>query len=216
MGTYLKLFRSGGLKLAGAYFWNAHVFDLIHGTDTHRMRKQENLETTLANLENAVSYMVTWSRTLRKTQKFLTKVYNLTEETYFVDYGCGKGKVILWSQKNDILKLGDRYLGIDFDHSLIEIARNNAKKMALNPDNFVHANVLDFGGYPPKEISFLYNPFDQTVLVKLLETLAQRSEYVIYVNPIHRKIFLDAGFKTLIRKESWHANLSYEIFQNGK
>ena len=216
MRTYLQLFRSQGLKLVNTYFWNAHLFDLINGTDTHSMRKQEDLESSLENLDNAVSYMVSWSKTLRETQQILKKISDYSEERYFVDYGCGKGKVILWSLKNDILNLGHRYLGIDFDPSLIEIAKKNAIIMNLDPKNFVHANVLNFHRYPAKEISFLYNPFDHIVIVKLLETLTLRSEYVIYVNPVHRNLFLNAGFKSFIRKKSWHANLSYELFHNGK
>lgn len=212
MRTYLRLFRSRGIRLVNAYFWNAHYFDLKFKTDTHKMRELKDISTSFENLENAVAYMVSWDRTLKQTQRDVMNLFDHLDDHYFVDYGCGKGKVVLWSLNKDILKIGQRYIGIDFDPSLVAIAKNNAKAMHLDEGVFRNANVLDFLDYPDKEISFFYNPFDQKILEKLLVNLSGRATAVIYVNPVHRQLFLEAGFKSRIRKKSWHANLSYEIF----
>jgi len=212
MNTYLKLYKSRGMRLVNAYFWNAHLFDIRFKTDTHKMRELKEINTSFGNIENAVAYMVSWNRTLKQTQSHVTKLLKDLDGHSFVDYGCGKGKVVLWSAKKDILKIGNRYVGIDFDSSLIEIAKSNANKMHLDAGIFKNANVLNFLEYPEKEISFFYNPFDEKILSRLLEGLINRASAVIYVNPVHRQLFLDAGFISKIRKEEWHANLSYEIF----
>lgn len=214
MGIYYELYRSRGIKLVFTYFWNAHLFDLINGTDTHNMRPREELFSRLGNIQNTAPYMVSWTKTLRDTQNHIAKLNIDLSEFTFVDYGCGKGKAILWSQKKDILNLRNNYLGIDFDESLINIARANARKMKLNSDVFYHNNVLNFPYYSSPEISYLYNPFDEIVLKKLLTTLKKRAKFVIYINPIHRQLFIDTGFRTHIRRNSWHANLSYEILVN--
>ena len=214
MGVYFKLYKSRGLKLVFAYFWNAHLFDLINGTETHKMRLSDEIFSQLGNIQNTAPYMVSWTKTLRDTQNYIAKLNMDLSEFTFVDYGCGKGKAILWSQKKDILNLGNNYLGIDFDESLIKIARANARKMNLNSDVFYHNNVLDFPYYTNLEISFLYNPFDEIVLIRLLTTLRKRSKFVIYINPIYRQLFINSGFRTYIKRDSWHANLSYEIFVN--
>jgi SAM-dependent methyltransferase len=212
MKTYLKLFQSRGIRLVYAYFWNAHFFDLKFKTDTHKMRKLEDINTSFENLENAVAYMVSWDQTLEQSQRDLLNLFENLDGHYFIDYGCGKGKVVLWSLKKDILKIGHRYMGIDFDPSLVAIAKNNARVMHLDEGVFRNANVLDFLDYPEREISFFYNPFDEKILEKLLDKLVERATAVIYVNPVHRQLFLEAGFRSRIRKQSWHANLNYEIF----
>ena len=188
------------------------MFDIKNGTDTHKMRELKEIKTSLDNLENSVAYMASWDKTLKITQEIVLEMLGNLEGHHFVDYGSGKGKAILWSLKNDILKLEGKYLGIDFDPSLVEIAKNNARRMRFTPDVFINANVLKYRNYPIKEISFFYNPFDEKVLTPLLESLIHRSSAVIYVNPVHRKIFLEAGLKSRVRKNGWHANLSYEIF----
>jgi SAM-dependent methyltransferase len=132
----------------------------------------------------------------------------------FVDYGSGKGKVVLWSQKKDILKLGNRYRGIDFDPNLTNIAKSNAKKIGINPSQFECADAIHRDIQNMREISYLYNPFDAELILELAYKLSRIESVIIYVNPIHEQLFIDAGYVCAKSYKSWHPNLNYSILTN--
>lgn len=64
------------------------------------------------------------------------------------------------------------------------------------PVEFVNLNALDYRLPDEPVVVYMYNPFDETVLMPLIADLLARpagSDYVAYVNPVHRAAF-DAAF----------------------
>lgn len=99
--NYLRMFRSKGIKLPVYYFFQAHLYDLIHGVDTHKWLPKTYLESDAAlNKNEYYIYMASWTCEIKnifeKIKSYLGK--NFSEYT-FIDIGCGKGKVpIVWNQ----------------------------------------------------------------------------------------------------------------------
>ena len=52
-----------------------------------------------------------------------------------------------------------------------------------------------------QNVFFFFNPFDEVVMLKVVKNILaslkekSRKVYIMYVNPVHKEIFLSAGFK---------------------
>ncbi len=117
-----------------------------------------------------------------------------TTDDVICDLGCGKGRVLCWFATLPVA----RCVGIEFDPDLADAARQNAARMrgrlaridVLTED----ATLTDFSGVT---IVMLFNPFGEQVLRPVLNALSQslrdqpRPLTLIYVNPVHRRVFDD-------------------------
>jgi SAM-dependent methyltransferase len=160
-------------------------------------------------------YMVSWSSTLRKS--FLkTKVLFNLQNFDFIDLGSGKGKATLYARKSNLLGESDRYFGIDFEKSLVEIAKRNSIKMFGDPGNFFAEDVVEveWDKYSRKLLIYMYNPFDSIVLKQVLEKIKTKKVIIVYVNPVETPLLVENGYKILYSFKSWHANLTYTLFTN--
>jgi SAM-dependent methyltransferase len=116
----------------------------------------------------------------------------------FVDLGCGNGKVLLVAAHCGFQKVR----GVEFARELCELARRNwsnfaSRTGAKESDCVIHENDVSLYDYQPDETAyFIYNPFDQAVLRKVLakisESIRQRPRTVAIVicnpNPIYQSV----------------------------
>lgn len=131
----------------------------------------------------------------------------LFEQTYLedtqgtlLDLGCGKGRV---------LGIGAAYnfkhiIGVDFSEPLCIDAKQNAGNLAKKyKDTRFEIVCADAGEYAiPASVTtiFLFNPFDNSVMRKVLKNLKlsiasnPRPVKVLYANPVCKKLFTEAGF----------------------
>lgn len=214
---YVDLFRSRGIKLAISYFFQCHLFDLLNRTDTHKMLRKGEMQVNSGNFVHSLMYMVSWTSTIKRTQIFLKGIIeNQSEQYTFIDVGCGKGKVVLLARQLGIIGC-DRasYVGIDFEPNLLTIARKNSTKMFGDQGTFLNCDALDFDYsiYSTNLIFFMYNPFDKPLIENFLSHVSERNPILVYVNPVNRDSLLDYGFESMIRREGWHPNLSFEVFK---
>lgn len=125
-------------------------------------------------------------------------------ETYskykFVDIGCGKGRAVFVAERSGFKSL----TGFDLDEQLIEIAQKNLdefyRRRKDSKINFLVANALDYNYESNPTVYFLFNPFNEEVLQKVLERiLAQNTEEAIfiYMNPLYPKPFFTKDFQLL-------------------
>ena len=72
----------------------------------------------------------------------MVEYLNLREKDVFVDMGCGKGRVVFFVALQKIKKV----IGVEINKYLIDIAKDNLKKLKLNnsPINFVHVDAANF------------------------------------------------------------------------
>ena len=214
---YRNLRRSKGIKLVLRYFFECHLFDLLYKTNTHKMLSKNDMKSDSKYFENSLMYMASWTSTLKISLTCLRRLLGDSAKNYsFIDIGCGKGKVILIARNLGVVGLDPkRYIGIDFEPSLIRIAQNNSIKMFGDKGKFILNDALDidYQMFGNALIFFLYNPFDDSIIKIFLKKVSKLNPILVYVNPVGRDLIIDAGYQSLARQQEWHPNLCFEIFK---
>ena len=127
------------------------------------------------------------------------------KDSHFLDIGCGMGRALCVAAHRGFMKVS----GIDLSRELCEAAKNNLaitkneipslQYSVINNDAFYFEIPAD------ADCLFLFNPFDEIIMSGVLAnimhslSLHKRKMQVIYVNPLHKELFLAAGFV-----ETWY------------
>lgn len=127
----------------------------------------------------------------------LSNVYKHTMGFIFVDIGSGKGRALFVAEHIGYEKL----IGIELDEELIQEANNNLKSYAFKkPDStisFIKANALEFDYENAPCVYFLFNPFNETTMQRVLDRIVKstRNEtWFVYMNPLFLKVFENDNF----------------------
>lgn len=125
--------------------------------------------------------------------------------SHFLDIGCGKGRALCVAAHHGINKL----TGLDFAKALCETAKQN---LAITKQQFPHIayNIINNDAFYfdiPADVDyiFLFNPFDEIIMSAVVKNICKsqqknpRKITVVYVNPLHKELFLKAGFR-----ETWY------------
>jgi SAM-dependent methyltransferase len=216
LSDYLRMFRKYGLRLPFNYFINAHLFDLIHRTDTHTWLPKHCYTETPLNFDSGVLYMSSWTSEIVRSFTVLERRHVLSKPYVFIDVGCGKGKACLtWAmRRKNSHNRPIRIVGIDYYKPLVDVAKRNFKKVFNTEGEFYVANAenFDFRRFNALLVVYLYNPFDRPIIERLLEKLPLGT-VVIYNNPVHGEAFLKYGFTLLHETHGWHPNVCSMIFK---
>lgn len=171
-------------------------FDFKYKTDTINRISLEDLTVTGENKEHGSFYQPTMALSFNR----LLDTIPLPPEGVLVDFGCGKGRVLLLAALRGIKKA----VGIEFSPELCEIARNNVRIVEQATGSRLNISVIE-GDVTHYEIEddqnvfFLFNPFDDVVLEAVVKNIRQslrrkpREIAMIYYNPVHSHI-LDNSF----------------------
>lgn len=212
---YFLMYKKRGIRLPVSYFFQTHLFDLINGTDTHRWLPKENYIDKPKNFENGVLYMSSWTGTIKEATNKAIDIFSLnSKDITFIDIGCGKGKVLyVWKK---MFLDAKRIVGIDYSYNLIKVCKNNFKKINSNNIEIICGDAIEIDLVidSSAHLFYLYNPFNEKVLRKFLKNLKNKKVIIIYNNPVHKKIFINSGFREYFNKEGWHQNIKYKIFSN--
>jgi SAM-dependent methyltransferase len=132
----------------------------------------------------------------------------------FVDYGCGKGRVLALAAERPFLRVE----GVELSQDLHRVAVRNVAKArnsgALRAPILVHHQ--DATEYElPKErlVIYLFNPFGEKVILRVLAAIqsslgeAPRDAYVVYANAIHRDCFDRSPCLQEIPRSTWTKTL---------
>lgn len=125
----------------------------------------------------------------------------LNNKKHFLDIGCGKGRAMCVAAHKGFNKLS----GIDFSKELCNKATNNlnaTKKIFPGIDFKIFNNDAFYFEIPDDvDCIFLFNPFDEIIMSGVVENILislekkPRKLSVIYANPLHKELFIGAGFK---------------------
>lgn len=113
----------------------------------------------------------------------------------FVDIGAGMGRVVMLAAMRPFRQV----LGVEVSAALCETARDNlVRRRAAQPPpackdvRIVCADAAAFR-FPAGDLAvYLYNPFGERTLARLVDTLAARPAgacYVLYHTAVHREVF---------------------------
>ena len=218
--NYLRMFKAHGIRLPIYYFLQAQLFDLIHGTDTHKWVPKNFITSKTFSFDHYSIYMASWTCDIKKIfntiHNFLGEQIN---EYTFIDIGCGKGKVlIVWALCCKKLNIKQEIIGIDILGELIEIAQRNHLKVLKSQGRYI---VHDIEKIEPhllgtKFILYLYNPFDEVTLETMLNRFSSLEILIVYNNPIHSDFLRNKGFVEFFKHKGFHGNLNTIGFRKPK
>lgn len=123
------------------------------------------------------------------------------DEYMFIDFGSGKGRVLLLASEFSFRKI----VGVELDPTLNAIAAKNiaAFRYPSQKCHDIQSICLDVDDYVlplGPAVLFLFNPFKapllQSVLARLRQSLLDEPRHivVVYFNPIHRTLLDEAEF----------------------
>ena len=171
-------------------------FDWKYKTDTRNKISLHDLTVTGENKEHGSFYQPTMALSFNR----LLDTIPLPPESVLVDFGCGKGRVLLLAVLRGIKKA----VGIEFSPELCAIARDNVRIVeqatgARLDITVIEGDVTHYEIEDDQNVFFFFNPFDDVVLeavVKNIKKSLQRKSReiaIIYYNPVHSHI-LDNSF----------------------
>lgn len=165
--------------------------------DTLEIDRLRSISVKGDNLKHGSIYQACNYFILEKGFDFLQKH---APHHHLVDFGSGKGRVLAVAAHYGF----EQITGVDFAPALCRQAEQNLCEIRPNFPKavFTVANE-DAALYqikPDQDVFFFFNPFDEVVMLQVVKNLLSslrihpRKLYVLYANPVHKEIFLSAGF----------------------
>jgi len=145
-------------------------FESEYDLDTESIRPISEMRTDrTSRLDHGFDYVATTKRI------FDAVVANLPDDREhwtFVDFGCGKGKVLLMA----CLHGYGRIIGVEFASELVAIANQNVERFALRHEaaraiRVEHQDASQFEIPDGDCVLFFNNPFDESVMRAVLQRL---------------------------------------------
>ena len=167
--------------------------------NTIRIEDLKKISIAGDNVKNAEMYQ---GANYYLLETMFQKLKELHAGDKFVDVGCGKGRVLVVAAHYSFSKL----TGIDFAQSICDEAKKNTDPLFnLFPDinvNIICADAMYYQYEKDIDVFFLFNPFNEVVMKEVVKNIvvsitSPRKIYVVYLNPVQKKIFLEAGFKEI-------------------
>jgi SAM-dependent methyltransferase len=198
---YLKYF------LYLAYNWNIKIATYIIYRDIKGEKKYKinttgidelkSLDKKGIDISHATIYMPVSYPVIEGALDFISP----NNKNHFLDIGCGKGRAMCVAAHKGFKKI----TGIDFSKELCDKAISNlaATKEILPDIDFKIFNNDAFYFEIPDDVDciFLFNPFDEIIMSGVVENIQiclekhPRKLSIIYANPVHKELFIHAGFK---------------------
>lgn len=199
---YFKYFyfitKNWNVKLAAFTVYHEIKGEKKYQIDTIRIDNLQHQKIKSNNLKHASIYQATNYFIIEKAFEFLR---NDNANHYIVDFGCGRGRVLVVAAFYGFKKI----TGIDFGESLCREAELNIGKIKpLFPQtNFeiICDDAVNYSIENDTNVFFFFNPFDEIVMLQIVKNILSslkknaRKIYIVYINPLHKEIFLSAGFQ---------------------
>lgn len=164
-------------------------FDVRNGLDTTTPVDRSRLTLTGPHACDAVGYAPTGRREIQ----WIFGRLPLQNDDVLVDYGCGKGRVLLVAYTHHF----ERIVGVELSRELSDIARTNVEKYCRHDPTRVEVLNCDAATHQLRDdetVFFFYNPFGPVVIDAALQNICDslhrrnRSAWLIYVNPKWRGV----------------------------
>ena len=199
---YFKYFyfiaKNWNVRLAAFTVYHEIKGEKKYKIDTVRIDNLQHQKIRSSNLKHASIYQGTNYFIIEKAFQFL-KSENANHE--IADFGCGKGRVLVVAAFYNFKKI----TGIDFAESLCREAELNIEKIKpLFPEtNFqiIYDDAVNYKIENETNVFFFFNPFDEVMMLQIVKNILSslkkksRKIYIVYINPLHKEIFLSAGFE---------------------
>ena len=161
-------------------------YDAILGIETNRSLREVNHDHSL--FQDMYGYQASAYGIIEKALASI----KLKPNDVFIDFGCGKGRVVIWTGLHQLKKV----IGVEINKGLSVMARNNLKRMRFrrSPIEIVNQDAAEFD---PGEgtIFFFFNPFGAKTISAILANIKNslttnpREIQIIYYSAVHREVF---------------------------
>jgi SAM-dependent methyltransferase len=188
--------------------WAAAVIamDRIQGM---RTAGNVSLEELGFSEQNRVHYTPSGWQTLRRVSEAIA----FSSHDTFVDFGSGKGRVILMAARDYAFK---RVTGVEISSALNAVARDNLEsnqaKLKCRDVQIVTADALAFDIPNEMTVAYFYSPFTgdvfRNVIDRIKASLPQRSTdrlFIVLLRPVgaNDPTGIYADNDTLLKSKSW-------------
>jgi hypothetical protein len=191
--------KTWGIRLPYYHFTQAHLFDLLHGTDTRLAVVKNSYTETPAGFENGTFYTASWTSEIKASFEFLRNLLGGEFDKYaFVDVGCGAA-----------------VYGVEYSHALSNIAKSNFLKMFGKECDLIVADAasIDLSRFGRKLVVYMNNPFHGETLERFLTKLAPMEAIVVYNTPWHSSAFEEQLYELIYETHGWHNALRTKVFR---
>jgi 16S rRNA G966 N2-methylase RsmD len=144
------------------------LFEKKYGLNTAANIEVSNLDIKSKDKAHFTCYQPTRVRHFRKLMEFL----NLPASNVFVDFGAGKGRVLILASMYNF----KRVVGVEISSKLCKTAKDNIafyktrSKMSVDVQ-VVESDVLLYRITDDENVFFFFNPFDSYIMEKILEKI---------------------------------------------
>jgi SAM-dependent methyltransferase len=182
-----------------------------YGIDTTGADELYKLEELGIDISHATIYMPVSYSVLEETFEQLgfsnhqLQTSNHKPQIHFLDIGCGKGRALCMAAHFGFKQV----TGLDFAKDLCEQAKENLAitKQKIPALTYKVINNDAFYFEIPEDVDciFFFNPFDEMIMSAVVNNILlslknnPRKISIIYVNPLHKELFVKAGFT-----ETWY------------
>jgi predicted RNA methylase len=179
------------------------IYHEIKGERKYKLRTIEldRLKTITVKGENFTHASIYQACNYFILEKGLSYLRSINENKNITDFGCGKGRAMVIAAHYGF----ENITGIDFAKALCNAAEQNIKNTELlYPSvkfNIIHDDVVNYKIKKDQTVFFFFNPFDEVIMVQVVKNILssfkenERKIYIMYANPVHKEIFLSAGFE---------------------
>ena len=201
--TYLRCFFynaiNWNIRLASFLLVNDIKGERRYGIHTSGLDELESMEDDGIDISNNSIYTPVSYYLLENTFKHLPA--NIRK--HFIDFGCGYGRAMCVAAHHGFKKVS----GIDFSREFCEVAKENLaitkQKVSNFKSNIINNDAFYYEIPNDADCLFFFNPFNEIIMSGVVNNVLDsidekpRTIYIIYINPIHKDQWIDAGFKEI-------------------
>ena len=155
------------------HFWQEMTFDRQYGVSTREKVAVGDLDFGQAQVQlHAAPYHPSPPFCVREGFDRLTRYLPDFEEVSFVDYGCGKGRVMILAAVAGFKEI----IGLELSSRLVAVCEENLRRYALHGPHSARFTVLNqnaayYTPPPTSSVFFFFNPFDATIFRQVLQQI---------------------------------------------
>lgn len=171
------------------------LYDKLNNINTSDIIELSKVTTKRENIKDCHEYCPSNQLILDLVFSYLNKHYDL-EEKYFLDYGCGKGRVLIYAEQFKFKKI----IGVEFASEFYNIAQQNIKVLKLENIEIFQEDATTFKIPNGVNIFYFYNPFVGQIMENVILNIEQHKKkykekiLIIYVYPICKDMFISNGY----------------------
>ena len=134
-------------------------------------------------------------------EKAFDYLQSINANRSIIDFGSGKGRVLIVAAHYGFRNI----TGIDFAKALCISAEQNINQIKSNYPStkfiVICDDVINYSIKEDENVFFFFNPFDEVVMLQVVKNILKslkenpRHIFIVYLNPLHKEIFLSAGFE---------------------